>query len=272
LHGAPEISSIRRTVWPRGKSLGGSSVTNAMIYMRGNPRDYDQWAKATGDESWRYKNLLPFFKKLETYEGNYKNDSIHGSDGPVSVQPVSFVPGNKQWLQAAREMGYKIRDLNAHQKQGFMVTESTMHNGMRSDTYRSYLRDLKRRLNLVISRFSYVIKVHLDLQRNAYGVTYIRHGMQKFVRANKEIILSAGAINTPHLLLLSGIGPKRHLNSKGLRCRVNLPVGRNLQDHVMTILGPVVVNESVSFLADRNISVYTGLEYLVNREGKFPMR
>ena len=113
----------------------------------------------------------------------------------------------------------------------------------------------------------FLAQIHLDRQRNAYGVSYVRHHVPKFVRARREIILSAGSINSPHLLMLSGIGPKEHLNSKGLKCRVNLPVGQNLQDHPLVFLGPILVNKSVSLMPDRNISVATGLDYVMNGRG-----
>ena len=231
-----------------------------------------------------------FFKNLTSVILSFAE--LHGVSGPIHVEPLRHAPGLKPFLDSVQEVGYNVFDLSSFQDgEGFMATEMTTDKGRRGDTYRRFLRPLWGRKNLKISRFSHVIKVflaslaarsqilmntslkkficqiHLDRQKSAYGVSYVRHGITKFVRADKEIILSAGAINSPQLLLLSGIGPRSHLNATGIKCRLNLPVGENLQDHPLTFVGPILVNESHSLMPDRDFTVSAVTDYLLNGTG-----
>ncbi|CAG7834540.1 unnamed protein product [Allacma fusca] len=256
-----------RIRWPRGRSLGGSSVLNNMIYMRGNPKDFDRWAEISGDKEWKYDRLLPFFKKLETYRGHFPNEKYHGSDGPVHVEKMRFTRGIKEWLKAGTELGYEVRDHNAGQYEGFSYLDVTMKRGTRFDTYRAYINTAKHRGNLFIKRYSLAFKIHIDRDRNAYGVSYYRHGVQKFVRADKEIIISAGTIGSAHLLMLSGVGPKEHLNSMQIKCRVNLPVGQNLHDHLVANVGPFLIEPPLSLISDRDVSPQSVLDFFYRGTG-----
>ncbi|XP_021951243.2 uncharacterized GMC-type oxidoreductase Mb1310 [Folsomia candida] len=245
---------------PRGKGLGGSSNLNLMYYQRGNKRDYDRWADVTGDEEWNFENVMPFFKSSSNYHGHNPNPIFHRTVSPTAPDEGLFVGqtipyGIREWLSAAAEKGYHVEDPNALQRESFGRMDVTIKDGQRFGTYAAFLQGkVEARRNLWIYLYSRAIKVHLDKDRVAYGVTYRRHGKTRFVRARKEIILSAGAVDTPRLLLLSGIGPKRELNELGISCRVNLPVGYNLQDHALTIVGPFTVddNKAASFLRESN--------------------
>ncbi|ODM90564.1 Glucose dehydrogenase [FAD, quinone] [Orchesella cincta] len=257
----------QRSLWPRGKGLGGTSNLNFMIYQRGNPRDYDELADITGDEEWRYQNLLQFFKKSEDYHGNYGNDKYHGSTGPLYVGKLKTTYLADKFVEAAKELGYPERDLNSEQSAGFSQLDATLKDGRRWSTYEAFIRPIEPyRSNLVIYRYATVIKVHLDRRKSAYGVTYVRHGMQKFVRARREVIISAGAVDSPKLLLLSGIGPRSQLHDLGLPCRANLPVGQNLQDHVTTLVGPFTMRAK-GLLIDRDLNLNALNAYMRNGEG-----
>lgn len=259
----------QQSLWPRGKGLGGTSNLNFMIYQRGNPRDYDELADATEDDEWRYENLLPFFKKSEDYHGNYgteKNSKYHGRSGPLYVGKLKTTYLADKFVAAAKEIGYPERDLNSEQKAGFSQLDATLKDGRRWSTYEAFIRPVESRKNLVIYRYARVIKIHLDRRKNAYGLTYVRHGMQKFVRVRREIILSAGAIDSPKLLMLSGIGVRDHLHSVGLPCRANLPVGKNLQDHVTTLVGPFTM-KAKGLLIDRDLNLNAFNAYMKNGEG-----
>lgn len=270
-----------RSLWPRGKGLGGTSNLNFMIYQRGNPRDYEQLAEATGDPEWRYEELLPLFRKSEDYHGNFHHPSrngkidseeleeehYHGHTGPLYVGKLKTTYLADKFVAAAKEMGYEERDLNAEQSAGFSQLDATLKDGRRWSTYEAFIRPIQHRTNLVIYRYARVVKIHLDRSKHAYGLTYVRHGMEKFVRAKREIILSAGAVDSPKLLLLSGIGPRDHLHSVGLPCRVHLPgVGQNLQDHVTTLVGPFTMRAK-GLLIDRDLNLNALQAYMKNGEG-----
>ncbi|CAL8097205.1 unnamed protein product [Orchesella dallaii] len=240
-----------------------------MIYNRGNPRDFDRWAQVTGDARWNYENVEKYFHKIEDYNGYWSRSGYHGKGGPLSIESVNYAPGLNYVLDAAKEMGFEIRDLNQDQKQGFSPLDFTQKRGARFSTYRAYIKPALHRQNLVIFRYSLVTKIHFDEALRAVGVTFVRHGVKGYAHANKEIIVSGGAINSPHLLMLSGVGPRDHLIEHRIPPIVDLPVGLNLQDHVSTIIGPFVINTTDSFILHRDLDVGALFNYA--KDGKGPL-
>ncbi|XP_072934794.1 glucose dehydrogenase [FAD, quinone]-like [Epargyreus clarus] len=223
-----------RCKWPRGKVLGGSSVLNAMLYIRGNKRDYDNW-EAMGNPGWSYSDVLQYFLRSEDMRiPEYQNDAYHSTGGPISVEYFGYEhPITRNILEAGQQLGYNILDVNGMFQTGFTRSHATIRDGLRCSTAKGYLRPAGRRQNLQISTHSVVEKVLIDEFQRAYGVKFTKHGDSRIVRAKREVILSAGALQSPQLLMLSGIGDSEHLKELGIHPIVNLPgVGRNLQDHV----------------------------------------
>ncbi|XP_035716441.1 glucose dehydrogenase [FAD, quinone] [Folsomia candida] len=245
--------------WPRGKSLGGTSNLNHMIYMRGNPKDFDNWATLTGDPQWKYDNVLPYFKKFENYDGHFPSDEYHGKNGPMQVNTQSFEPQMEDWIKSGEELGFKKTDPNARQTSGFFPCDFTLSNGKRWGVYDGFIKPALTRTNLKVYRYA---RINLDAQNQATGVTYLRHGRLVVVNATKEVILSAGAVGSPHLLMLSGIGPATHLKSVKIEPKVDLPgVGQNLQDHVSCLYGPFILNSTESFIMSRDLKFSSLIEY-----------
>ncbi|XP_035707941.1 glucose dehydrogenase [FAD, quinone] [Folsomia candida] len=237
----------------RGKMLGGSSSLNVMVYMRGNPNDFDNWANLTGDASWSYENVLPYFKKSEDYTGNYPDPKYHGTGGPLSVTAQPDDPLTRDWMSAAREMGFSNSDPNAYQTSTFVPIDHTMKDGRRWSTYNAFIQPVLHRRNFKVIRYAHVTKVNFDSTKRAVGVSYIKNGRTFTATASKEVVLSAGGIGSPHVLMLSGIGHSDHLKSFGIRTISNLAVGDNLQDHLLSLAGPFILNDTV---ANRDISTY----------------
>ncbi|KAK3584937.1 hypothetical protein CHS0354_021818 [Potamilus streckersoni] len=200
-----------RSYWPRGKVLGGSSILNLMMYNRGSRYDYDNWA-SQGCTGWAYDDVLSYFLKSEDILiPTFKDSKFHNTGGCMGVSHARVTPLVDYYLKAARELGYEIVDYNGEEFEGFAETQFTIRNAERSSTSKAFLRPVMQRQNL-----------------------HVIHGGQKYtVYASKEIILSAGAIGTPQILLLSGIGPKSHLDELGIPVIADLPVGENLRDHLM---------------------------------------
>ncbi|CAH2005465.1 unnamed protein product [Acanthoscelides obtectus] len=225
----------KRCNWPRGKVLGGSSVLNAMLYIRGNKKDYDRWEQL-GNPGWRYEDVLPYFKKSEDMRiPELRDDPYHGKGGYLSVENFRYHSPMAQWyLDAARELGYDVLDVNAAQQTGFTLSHGTLRDGLRCSTAKAFLRPIKDRPNLHITMHSTVEKVliHNDTMQ-AYGVVFDKFGVKRTVYAEREVILSAGSTNSPHLLMVSGVGPEAHLQAQGIDVIQDLPgVGQNLQDHL----------------------------------------
>lgn len=249
-------------LWPRGRGLGGSSNINFMTYNRGHPYDFDRWADITGDNRWGFKNVLKYFLKQEDYYGFWDdgkgNDGYHNKGGPLRIERIRYTRGIPAILKSAQEMGYRLRDANAIQTPGFSPIDFTQESGTRFSTYRAYIQPTEHRPNFKIYRYSQATKIDFDSSSGtlrAVGVTYYRHGVKRYAAAKKEIILSTGAIASPQLLMLSGIGPKNHLSELGIPTLVDLPVGENLQDHVVTVVGPFLLNKKVSFIAERDLTL-----------------
>lgn len=186
------------------------------------------------------------------------------------MEKLRFAPGLDYWLEAGKELGYDIVDPNGVQRVGFGGMDVTMKKGVRFTTYMGYIKPILDRKNLTIYRYAKVLKVHFDEKsepKTATGVTYYRHGLTKLARATKEIILSTGAVMTPKLLMNSGIGPREHLEEIGIRPLINLPVGQNLQDHIFAVIGPFILNETVSYILDRDTNLKTVVDYFQNGTG-----
>ena len=228
----------------RGKVLGGSSSINVMAYTRGNRGDYDRWAQK-GALGWSYADVLPYFKRCETWEGG--ENPWRGGAGPVGTEFAKTTdPVYDAWLEAARAAGFPVTDdYNGRQQEGFGRGQYTIRGGYRSSAATAYLRPAKSRPNLDVVTGALATRVLMQGTR-ATGVEYIK-GIRETVRVNadREVILSGGAFNTPPLLMLSGIGPADHLRATGIKPVVDLPVGKNLQDHLAVIIFFERLNESV---------------------------
>lgn len=221
----------RRSYWPRGKVLGGSSAINAMVYVRGHPRDYAEWNAAA--PGWSWDDVAPLFERMEDWDGPASTG--RGTGGPLSVHDVTdeVHPLTRRYLDAARQAGIPTNpDYNGPDMEGASCYQITTRGGMRASTARGYLKPVRRRPNLDIRTKAHVTRVLFD-GRRATGVEYRQNGQLKTVRARAEVILSAGAINSPQLLQLSGVGPGRVLHDHGIPVVLDAPqVGRNLQDHL----------------------------------------
>ena len=228
----------------RGKVLGGSSSINVMAYTRGNRGDYDRWAQK-GALGWSYADVLPYFKRCETWEGGA--NPWRGGAGPVGTEFAKTTdPVYDAWLDAARAAGFPVTDdYNGRQQEGFGRGQYTIRGGYRSSAATAYLRPAKSRPNLDVVTGALATRVLIQGTR-ATGVEYAQ-GIRETVRVNadREVILSGGAFNTPPLLMLSGIGPADHLRATGIKPVVDLPVGKNLQDHLAVIIFFERLNESV---------------------------
>ncbi|GBP83032.1 Glucose dehydrogenase [Eumeta japonica] len=227
----------RTCAWLRGKVMGGCSSTNYLVYMRGNKKDYDGWAEM-GNPGWTYAEVLPYFKKSENNRDVEKHDKYyHGIGGPLNVERFSYVDNNVVMLvDAFRETGLPLIDFNGPQQIGTMTVQTTSSDGMRASTNIAFIRPIrKKRPNLTIETQAEVTKVLINPKTKiAYGVRYIKNGKWYESYAKKEVILSAGSLNSAKILMLSGVGPIDHLRSLGIKVYSNLKVGYNLQDHVTT--------------------------------------
>ena len=221
----------RRVYHARGKVLGGSSSINGMIFQRGNPMDYDRWAQAPGMEAWDYAHCLPYFTKMETCTAGA--DEYRGGDGPLILErgPVTN-PLFGAFFEAAQQAGYRLTDdVNGFRQEGFAAFDRNISRGRRWSASKAYLSPIRGRTNLTVRTRAFVERVLFEGQR-ASGVAYRHRGASRRVDAG-EVILCGGAIASPQLLQLSGIGPAEHLRSLGIDVVADLPgVGRNLQDHL----------------------------------------
>ncbi|MEO6102922.1 MAG: choline dehydrogenase, partial [Pseudoxanthomonas sp.] len=221
----------RRLWWPRGKVLGGSSSINAMCYTRGVAGDYDDWA-ANGAEGWDWNSALPYFKHAE--RNSRGSDALHGADGPLYVSDLRYSnPLSTAFIQAGVQAGIpRNDDFNGQRQQGVGFYQVTQKDGARCSAAVAYLAPARARPNLEIVTGALVRSIVLENGR-AVGVSYAHRGQETQARADREVLLSAGAINSPQLLMLSGIGPAQDLEQHGITVALDSPyVGRNLQDHL----------------------------------------
>ncbi len=219
----------------RGKVLGGSSAVNVMAYTRGHPGDYDRWAK-DGAAGWSFDEVLPYFRRAESWEGGASD--IRGGSGPIGTQYArTDDPLYDAWLEAAREAGWPVTsDYNGPDPVGFGRSQYTIKGGKRCSAAVGYLRPAMGRKNLTVLTKAATTRIIMDGKR-AVGVEFTRGGRTETAMAAREVILSAGAFNSPQILMLSGIGPADHLKDIGITPILDLPVGKNLQDH----LAPLIV-------------------------------
>ncbi|XP_018018056.1 glucose dehydrogenase [FAD, quinone] [Hyalella azteca] len=260
----------RRCNWPRGKVLGGSSVLNYMMYVRGNRHDYDKWAQM-GNHGWDFESILPYFRKSEDNRNPFLalNTRYHGTGGYLTVMEAPWrTPLGDAWVEAGVQRGFKNRDYNAEFQSGFMHPQATMRDGSRCSTAKAFLRPAVGRPNLHIAMRAFVTKILINpVTRRAYGVEYFRNYKFHTVLARKEVILSAGAVNSPQILMLSGVGPKYHLQEHGIPVIQDLPVGHNLQDHISTGLLVFPVEAEVSIVQRRYENFWALMKYILHGEG-----
>ena len=224
----------RRAYWPRMKALGGCSSMNAMIYIRGNRGDYDAWRDEFGATGWGYDDVLPYFVRAE---GNTRLGApFHGQAGPLHVEDRRYTHElTTLWVESGVAAGMKpTDDFNGAEQEGAGLYQVTCRNGRRWSTSRAYLEPALKRPNLTVETGAFATRIELDGSR-ATGVTYRLGGRSTTVHAGREVLLCGGAVNSPHLLMLSGIGPGAHLREHGIDVAVDLPgVGQGLQDHPAT--------------------------------------
>ncbi|KAJ8314796.1 hypothetical protein KUTeg_006946 [Tegillarca granosa] len=247
------LSLIKRSSWPRGRGLGGTSCINTNVYIRGSKHDYNSW-EAEGCTGWAYKHVLPYFLKLEDiHVKGLANTPYHSFGGPVAVTESSVTPLSEIYLKAGKELGYNTIDCNGQEQIGFCKGQATINHGHRMHTARAYLRHATQRIKIENGR--------------AVGVDILKDGRKKTIRARKEVILSAGAVNSPQILMLSGIGPKKHLEKIGITTvHSDLPVGQNLQDHLSLWFGHYI-KLPYSITEEKINGFMTDLQYRLFKRG-----
>jgi choline dehydrogenase-like flavoprotein len=253
----------RRLYLPRGRVIGGSGSINAMIYLRGHRADFDEWA-ASGCEGWSYDEVLPYFKRSEDNERG--ENEFHGVGGPLAVSDSrSMCPLIDAELEAAVQAGYElIHDLNVDRPEGVGRFQLNQRDGKRCSTADAFLHPAAGRPNLEVTSGVFVERIVFEGER-AVGVELVRNGERETVRAEREVIVSGGAYHSPVLLMLSGIGPAADLELFGIAVRQNLPVGENLQDHLMV---------NVNYLTDEQglFGIFTPENFaLLESEGRGPL-
>ncbi len=240
----------RRMEWPRGRVMGGSSSINGMLYVRGAPADFDGWSQM-GCRGWSYDDVLPYFKKSEHYiQGG--DATVRGKDGPLKVEDYrTILPLTHRFVEAAQQAGFPFNpDLNGRTRSGVGYSQMTRRGRFRGSTARTYLAEAKKRPNLRVETNAQAGKLLLE-GRRCVGATFQRGGQIHEVRANREVIVAGGAVNSPHILQVSGIGPAAHLQSLGLPVVHDLAgVDANLIDHyVIRVVHRVHAAETVNEIA-----------------------
>lgn len=257
----------RRLQWPCGKVLGGSSSINGLLYVRGQPEDYDRWSD-TGNKGWSYKEVLPYFKKSEDQERGA--DEYHGVGGPLKVSDLRLRrPIADFFIKAANQIGIPLNDdYNGEKQEGVGYFQQTAHKGFRWSTAKGFLRPARKRPNLTVLTKAQTSRVLFDGNR-AVGVEYLKGGQLHQAKADREVILSSGAIGSPKILQLSGVGPKALLDKVGVPVVKDLPgVGQNLQDHLQIRLvfktSQRTLNDEVNNIFKRGL---VGMQYILSRTG-----
>ena len=260
----------RRLACPRGKVIGGSSSINGMVYVRGHAKDFDAW-EAMGASGWSYADVLPYYKRMETWDpaGHGGDASWRGRDGPLYVtRGKRDNPLVQAFVQAGRQAGYQLtEDYNGQQQEGFGPMEHTIHKGARWSAAKAYLRPALQRKNCNLIR-GLAQKIVFS-GRRAVGVELLAGGGLKTVRAKREVILASSSINSPKLLMLSGIGPAAHLAAHGIEIVADRPgVGQNLQDHLEVYI-QMAASQPVSLFKYWNVfgKAWVGLQWALTRSG-----
>jgi choline dehydrogenase len=258
----------REGYWPRGKVLGGSSSINAMVFVRGQPRDFDDWA-ALGNPGWAWSDVLPYFKKLE--DSAHGPNALRGAGGPVHVSDVraDVHPLCERYLRAGEQLGLaRNDDINGASNEGVAINQITTRDGRRESASTAYLRPALARANLRLETGAHVTQVLFD-GRRAQGVAYLQGGKPQRCRARREVLLAGGAINSPQILQLSGIGPGHLLQALGIPLVAESPaVGRHLQDHLC--IDHVYRSRVPTLNAELGTwhgKLWAGLRYLAQRRG-----
>jgi choline dehydrogenase len=257
----------RQILWPRGRVLGGCSSINGLVYIRGQPEDFWHW-RQLGNPGWGWDDVLPYFTRAEDQERGA--DAFHGAGGPLSVADATPHELCEAYIQACDELGIpRNSDFNGASQEGAGYFQLTNRKGLRCSAAVAYLRPARKRPNLRIETDALVSRITFE-GRRAAGVAYRQNGAIKVARAAREIVLSAGAIGSPQILQLSGIGPARHLKEHGIEVVHHLPgVGANLQDHfqarsVYRCTRPITLNDRAHSLGHK---ILMGLEWLLFRSG-----
>ena len=265
-HTEPEPAlNNRRLYWPRGKVLGGSSSINAMCYSRGHRSDYDDWA-AAGNPGWSWDEVLPYFIRSEDQARG--ESALHGTGGPLSVSDLSYTnPLSDVFIQAAEQAGFaRNPDFNGPAQRGVGLYQVTQRQGRRCSTAAGYLNPVKSRPNLTVLTGAFTLDLTFAASDRIGGVRYRRRGVTCTAQAEREVLLTAGAINSPQLLMVSGIGPAGMLESAGVSCRHELlEVGRNLQDH-LDVCTLTRCSQPVTY--DQLNELRVGLRYFLHHEGE----
>ena len=255
--------------YPRGKGVGGSSLINSMIYIRGNRKDYDEWS-ALGNKGWSYEDVLPYFKKSECH---WKGESVfHGGNGLMGVTPAFERYSNPLWqalTNAGTDIGLKPNDdFNGSTQEGLGIFDMTIREGKRQSTASTFLKTARHRKNLFILTEAVTEKIDIN-NKIATGVTFIHRGQTKIAKANREVILSAGAIHSPQILMLSGIGNGHYLTRHGIKIKHDLAgVGQNLKDHYFFPIS-YEINKPISFNSQmRNFNLLKNVfQYILTKKG-----
>lgn len=256
----------RRVLWHSGKGLGGGSAINGMVYIRGSRSDYDAWA-AAGCAGWGWEDVLPCFRRAESFEGGAS--ASHGNSGPLGVSPLRVVhPLARPFLAACEEIGIPgIEDYCAGNIDGAFINYATQRHGLRSSTASSYLHLAKKRRNLQVITGALVDRVLIENGR-AVGVEFLHDGVSRSLRVRREVIVSAGAIQSPAILLRSGIGPAEELQALGIQVQVDSPnVGRNLHEHPSLHSARLVDTPTYNSMKNPFRLGFEGLKYIFTRRG-----
>jgi choline dehydrogenase len=260
----------RQLVCPRGKVIGGSSSINGMVYVRGHACDYDHWSE-NGATGWSYADVLPYFKRMEDWQsgGHGGDPDWRGENGPMTVSRGKREnPLVKAFVEAGRQAGYPVTsDYNGEQQEGFGPFEMTVRKGQRWSAANAYLRPALKRQNCTLTR-GFARRIIIEEGR-AVGVEFERNGKIEVLKAGREVIIAASSINSPKLLMLSGIGPADHLAEHGIKVVADRPgVGGNLQDHLELYI-QMAASQPVSLYKYWNIfgKAYVGARWLFTRTG-----
>jgi choline dehydrogenase len=261
----------REIYWPRGKIVGGSSAINGMQHVRGNARDYDDWA-AAGNDGWAYADVLPYFKRMENNLAG--GDDWRGVGGPLQISRGAYQhPVTRQFIEATAGLGVPPNpDFNGQQQEGVGYSQHTIARGIRSSVARAYLRPVRERQNMVVRDRCLAHRL-LVVDGDVVGVVYERDGTLFRAFAERETLVSCGAVGSPQLLMLSGIGPAEELRARGVSIRVDLPgVGKNLQDHLAVNVGyEVKPGMSMNATLSGWRKYMRGIQYLVTHGGPLAM-
>ncbi|CAH1402170.1 unnamed protein product [Nezara viridula] len=239
----------KRCHWPSGNGVGGATLINGMMYTRGHPSDYDSWALA-GNPGWSFSEVLPYFLKSENMSiSTLAGSPYHSTNGPLHIDSPFTSKLGKLFLKAGEELGYPIVDYNNPETmEGFSTTQITAKRGRRHSAATAFLLPVKSRTNLHIVKNAFVTEILISPStKKAYGVKYLKNNKERTVRATNEVIVSAGAFDSPKLLMLSGIGPRNDLKSMKIPIIADLPVGKNLQEHLGTPVLMFLINTTDSY-------------------------